>query len=237
MSEQLQLGDFEIEVVLKNIRNMHLRVYPPDGRVQLTASLRMAPGKIRGFALSKLDWIKRQQERIKKGGWVAPSQYQDGEIHPVWGKSYPLLVVEKAGPPLVSLTEDRLVLRIRKGVGVAKKAKLLALWYGELVKKALPPLVAQWEPILGVQVKRFFVRRMKTRWGTCHTRKGTIRLNADLAQKDPKYLEYVLVHEMAHLLEPSHNARFYGLMDRFMPQWKTYRGQLNLRTKGHPESI
>jgi hypothetical protein len=237
MSEQLQLGEIALDVVLKNIKHMHLRVYPPDGQARITAPYRMGPEKIREFALSKLSWIKRQQQRMREGGWVAPPQYLEGEIHPVWGKDYSLQLVEKAGTPSVSLVGDRLLLRVRKGAGVAKKGRLLALWYGELVKKALPPLVAKWEPILGVHVKLFFVRRMKTRWGTCHTRKGTIRLNADLAQKPAEYLEYVLVHEMVHLLEPSHNARFYALMGRFMPDWKILRGRLNRRSNGLKEDF
>jgi predicted metal-dependent hydrolase len=237
MTDRLELGEISLEITLKNIRHMHLRVYPPDGRVGITAPLRMDPAKIRNFALSKLDWIKRQQKRIREGGWAAPPLYIEGESHPVWGKNYPLHLLEKGGKPSVTLEGDRLCLQVRKGAGAPKKAKLLALWYGELVKEALPPLAARWEPKLGVQVKGFQVRRMKTRWGTCHTRKGVIRLNADLAQKNPKYLEYVLVHEMAHLLEPSHNPRFYNLMGRFMPQWKTYRRELNRRSKNNEENI
>jgi predicted metal-dependent hydrolase len=232
MSEQIVLDELIVEVTRKNIRNMHLRVYPPDGQARITAPFRMGPEKIRGFALSKLEWIKRQQKRIREGGWTAPPAYQDGESHFVWGKAYPLQVVEGAGKspfggqPPVELLEDRLVLRVRKGAGPRKKKALVDGWHRARVGDAIPPLVAKWEPRVGVKVMGFFVRHMKTRWGTCHTRKGTIRLNAALAQKPFDCLEYVVVHEMVHLLEPSHNARFKALMGKFMPQWKSYRKQL-----------
>lgn len=226
MPEQILLQDLKIEVTLKNIRNMHLRVYPPDGQVRVTAPIRMDPEKIRKFALSKLEWIKRQQKRIREGGWAAPPEYKEGESHFVWGKAYPLQVGEGGGRNRVELRDDRLVLRVRKGTGARKKKALVAGWHKELVKTAVPPLVAKWEPRVGVQVKGVSVRHMKTRWGSCHTQKGTIRLNAGLAQKPFDCLEYVVVHEMVHLLEPSHNARFKALMGKFMPQWKNFRKQL-----------
>jgi predicted metal-dependent hydrolase len=226
LSEPIQLDEITLSVVLKAIKNMHLRVIPPDGEVRLTAPFQMSPEKIRAFALSKLPWIKRQQKRIREQPWTAPLQYIENENHFVWGKAYPLQLVERVGKPLVELLDGFLVLRTQKGTSLAGKKALVAEWYEELVRKAVPGLVEKWQPTLGVQVKGIFVRPMKTRWGTCHPARATIRLNADLAQKPFACLEYVVVHEMVHLLEPSHNARYHALMGRFMPDWKTTRKQL-----------
>jgi len=170
------------------------------------------------------------------GGWVAPPQYLEGEIHPVWEKTIPYswwkrqerLRFPSSGTGFYFACAGRRGGEERQAVGPVVR---------ELVKKALPPLVAKWEPILGVHVKLFFRAADENPVGTCHTRKGTIRLNADLAQKPAEYLEYVLVHEMVHLLEPSHNARFYALMGRFMPDWKILRAGLNRRSNGLKEDF
>jgi predicted metal-dependent hydrolase len=178
---QINLGEIEVEVVLKRIKHLHLRVLPPTGRVRISAPRRASLAAIRSFALSKLEWIKRQQVRVREQERETSQESGDQESY------------------------------------VAR------------VKEAVPPLLARWQPLIGVRVDRFFVRPMKSKWGSCTYRTRRIRLNSELAKKPPECLEYVVVHELVHLLEPTHNARFAALMDRFMPQWRSQRRVLNRR--------
>jgi len=224
---QLELGELKVEVVLKNIKNIHLNVYPPDGRVRISAPSRTNLDTIRVFAISKLGWIKQQQKKFQQQAREAPREYLDRESHYVWGKRYLLEVSESNGAPSVELQHSQLLLRVRPGTTVVKKQAIMEAWYREQMKQAVPSFVAKWEPRMGVKVARFFVQRMKTRWGSCNYRAGNIRLNTDLAKKPRECLEYVVVHEMTHLLEPTHNTRFFALMDQFMPKWQFYRDQLN----------
>jgi len=224
---QLELGELKVEVVLKNIKNIHLNVYPPDGRVRISAPSRTNLDTIRVFAISKLGWIKQQQKKFQQQAREAPREYLDRESHYVWGKRYLLEVSESNGAPSVELQHSQLLLRVRPGTTVVKKQAIMEAWYREQMKQAVPSFVAKWEPLMGVKVARFFVQRMKTRWGSCNYRAGNIRLNTDLAKKPRECLEYVVVHEMTHLLEPTHNTRFFALMDQFMPKWQFYRDQLN----------
>lgn len=227
MTTQIQLGDIAVEVVLKDIKNVHLSVYPPTGRVRISAPSRMPLGTIRVFAISKLGWIKQQQEKFREQERETPREYLDRESHYIWGKRYLLSLCERGQPPAVALKHDRLVLTARAGTDRATKEAIVAQWYREQIKAVASELIAKWAPRLGVSVNRVFVRQMKTRWGSCTPRTHTIRLNTELAKKPKECLEYVVVHEMAHLLEPSHNARFVALMDRFMPAWPFYRQALN----------
>jgi predicted metal-dependent hydrolase len=227
MNSQMKLGDIEVEVVLKNIKNLHLRVYPPAGRVRISAPKRMSMNTIRKFALSKLSWIKQQQTRLRERERAKPRNYIDRERHYVWGDHYLLKVTESNARPSIELADGRMHLRVRPGTDECKREGLVEVWYRLQLKQAIPPLLERWEPRIGVRVERFFVRRMKTKWGSCNTRAHTIRLNTELARKSPACLEYVVVHELVHLLEPSHNARFVALMDQFMPGWKRHRQELN----------
>lgn len=220
---RIQLDDITAEVQRKKIRHLHLRVLPPDGAVRISAPLRLGMETIRQFALSRLGWIRKQQERMRAQAPPAPLQYVDGERLPVWGVSYPLQVVESPQPPRVELLGERLVLRVRPGATAVKKQAALEAWYRQQVRLAIPRLLRRWEARLGVSVSRFYVQRMKTRWGSCNIRRRSIRLNTRLAELEPRCLEYVVVHELAHLLEPSHNARFKGLMDQFLPGWREVR--------------
>jgi predicted metal-dependent hydrolase len=179
------------------------------------------------FAISKLGWIRQQQRKLKAQERETPCEYLDRESHYVWGRRYLLRIVEKDAPPGVELKHRTLLLQVRPGSDEEKKLAVLAAWYREQVKAAVPPVIAKWTPLMGVQVARFFVQRMKTKWGGCRKRVGNIRLNAELAKKPPECLEYIVVHEMVHLLEPTHHRRFVALMDRFMPQWRFYRDVLN----------
>ncbi len=227
MVTQIDLGELKVEVTLKNIKNIHLNVYPPDGRVRISAPSRTNLDTIRIFAISKLGWIRQQQKRFQRQAREAPREYLDRESHYVWGKRYLLEVIESNGTPAVELQHSQLRLRVRPDTNEVKKQAVMEAWYRDQIKQAVPPFVAKWEPRMGVKVARFFVQRMKTKWGSCNYRAGNIRLNTELAKKPRECLEYVVVHEMIHLLEPTHNARFFALLDQFMPKWQLYREQLN----------
>lgn len=227
MVSQIELGDITVDVVLKDIKNVHLSVYPPMGRVRISAPKRMSIDTIRVFAISKLDWIKRQQRKLQEQERETPRDYVDRESHYVWGKRYLLTVTESDGPPSIELMHSRMRLRVRPRTDEGKRQALVEEWYRERLKEAVPPLLARWQPLLGVRVERLFVQRMKTKWGSCNHQARTIRLNTELAKKPAECLEYIVVHELVHLLEPTHNARFVALMDRFMPKWQFHRQVLN----------
>ncbi|MFQ3582229.1 M48 family metallopeptidase [Chloracidobacterium validum] len=227
MGEQIQLGELTIEVVFKDIKNLHLSVHPPAGRVSISAPRRMSMDAIRGFAISKLAWIRQQQTKICAQEREPEREYIDRESHYLWGRRYLLSVVERDEPPAIEIRHNKLILGIRPGTDAAKRATLLEAWYREQVKLAVPPLVAKWELELDVKVARFFVQRMRTRWGSCNPEARNLRFNTDLAKKPRECLEYIVVHEMVHLLEPTHNRRFVALMDRFMPTWKQHKQALN----------
>ena len=224
---QIKLGDIAVDVVLKDIKNVHLSVYPPTGRVRISAPRRMSTDTLRVFAISKLGWIKQQQQKLRAQERETPREYLDRESHYVWGKRCLLKVIEEDLAPEVQLKHGTLLLRIRAGSSEAKKQAVLEEWYREHLKGAVPPLIAKWERLMGVKVRRFFVQRMKTKWGSCNPGPKTIRLNSELAKKPPECLEYIVVHEMAPLFEPTHNNRFIALMDQFMPKRQFHRDILN----------
>ncbi|AZP11213.1 M48 family metallopeptidase [Undibacterium parvum] len=227
MTVQLDLGGLCIDVVKKNIKNVHLSVYPPSGKVRISAPLYMELDTIRVFAISKLAWIKSQQRKILAQERETPREYLDRESHYLWGKRYLLQIVEKDATPNVELTHGKLILQLRPGTDDGRRQEILDSWYREQIKIAMPDLIAKWEPLLGVSASRIFVQRMKTKWGSCNPSLKNIRLNTDLAKKPPECLEYIVVHELAHLIEPTHNARFTALMELFMPKWRHLREELN----------
>lgn len=235
MVTQIELGDIKVDVVLKDIKNIHLSVYPPTGRVRISAPARMSLDTIRVFAISKLDWIKQQQQKLQAQEREAPREYLELESHYVWGKRYLLRVIESNEASSVELSHRYMLLRVRPGADETKKQAVVEEWYRAQLKQAVPPLIAKWEWLLGVKVQRFFVQRMKTKWGSCNPRAGNIRLNTDLAKKPKECLEYIIVHEMVHLLEPTHNARFVALMDQFMPKWQFFREELNRLPVSHEQ--
>jgi hypothetical protein len=182
---------------------------------------------IRVFAITKLAWIRQQQTKIQDQERESPREYLDRESHYVWGKRYLLKVIEKDAAPALELRHSRLVLQVRPATAEEKKQAILDEWYRTQLKAAVPPLIAKWERLMGVKVERFFVQRMKTKWGSCNPASAGIRLNTDLARKPRECLEYIVVHEMVHLLEATHNAHFIALMDMFMPPWRSLRQSLN----------
>jgi predicted metal-dependent hydrolase len=227
MQTQIQLGNIAVDVVRKEIKNVHLSVHPPSGRVRIAAPARMSLDTIRAFAITRLPWIRRQQQRMLEQERETPREYLDLESHYLWGRRYLLTVVESDGPTSAELSHNRIILRVRPGADRSRREASMEQWYREHVKRAVPAMVAKWERLMGVKVRRVFVQRMKTKWGSCNHRAGTIRLNTDLAKKPRACLEYVIVHEMAHLVEPTHNERFQLLMDRFLPRWQSRRETLN----------
>ena len=235
MATQFKLGSINVDVVFKKIKNIHLSVYPPAGRVRIAAPARMSLERVRIFAISKLAWIKKQQKRIQEQPREAPREYLDRESHFVWGKRYLLQLVEADQAASVELAHRWMVLTVRPKTNLAKRRAIVDAWYREQVKQTLPGLIAKWEPLMGVKVKRFYVRHMKTRWGSCTPARQSIRLNTDLCKKPPECLEYVVVHEMVHLLEPSHNQRFKALMDQFLPNWKVSQQRLNALPVSHED--
>lgn len=227
MLTQIELGDIKVEVVFKDIKNVHLSVYPPNGRVRIAAPSHMNPDTVRVFAISRLGWIRQQQEKILAQERETPREYLNRESHYLWGKRYLLDVVEEDARPEVVLLHGKMVLRVRPGTDESRRQEIVEEWYRAQLRQAVTPMLAKWEPLIGVKVERLFVQRMKTRWGSCTPKFGRIRLNTDLAKKPHECLEYILVHEMVHLLEPTHNARFALLMDGFVPRWQFYRDALN----------
>jgi len=227
MTQHIDLGKIPVDVIQKDIKNLHLSVYPPTGRVRISAPTRMKLDTIRVYAITKLDWIKKQQKRIREQERETQREYVERESHWVWGRRYLLSLVADGHKPSVELAHGTMVLKVRRGASKKMKQAIVDAWYREQVKTALPALIAKWEPKIDVKVRKYFVRRMKTRWGSCNKRTGNIRFNTDLGRKPAQCLEYVVVHELVHLLEPSHNARFMSLMEKYMPQWKHYRDQLN----------
>ena len=225
-----------MEVVLKDIKNMHLSVYPPTGRVRISAPRHMKEETIRLFAASKLRWIRQQQRKLKGQARESAREYVPRESHYVWGKRHLLKVVEAAsGRVRVEVQHSSLVLTVRPAATKARKEALLGEWYRQQVRTAAGPLLAKWEPILGVHAQHVGVRRMRTKWGTCNPGRRSLLLNQELAKKPREYLEYVLVHELMHLREPGHGQSFTALMDRHLPKWRFYREELNRLPLSHEE--
>jgi predicted metal-dependent hydrolase len=235
MADRLDLGGISAEVMFKDIKNVHLSVYPPTGRVRISAPARMTLDTIRVFAISKLGWIKQQQRKLREQERETPREYLNLESHYLWGKRYLLRVIEGDQVPSVEVQHSRLLLRIRPGTSDEMKQEIVAQWYRNQMRAVANSLIARWTTVMGVTVERFYVQQMKTKWGSCNPRAETIRLNTELAKKPKECLEYIVVHEMTHLLEPTHNARFIALMDRFMPNWRLRRDHLNQLPVRHEE--
>lgn len=231
---QIVLGDITADVVLKDIKNVHLSVYPPTGRVRISAPRWMSIDTIRLFAISKLGWISQQQQRQRAQERETLRECVDRESHYVWGRRYLMKVVEAEAAPSVRREHRTLVLQVRPGSDAAARHAVLSGWYRDVLKAAVPPLIAAWEPRLEVSVRGLHLQQMKTKWGSCNAAARTIRLNTELAKKPSECLEYLVLHEMLHLLEPTHNARFVALMTQFMPDWRHRKQTLNRLPIGHP---
>ena len=227
MAETIGLGDIVITVARKHVKHVHLSVHPPRGRVSLVAPISTRPEVARAYAISKLGWIRNQRAKLCAQARETPRRFVTRETHYLWGRRYLLLVVEEDRKPSVRLDHRRLTLTVRPGATKAKRAEAMHEWHKRLLHDVVPALIKKWEVKLGVAVSAYFLQRMKTKWGGCNARAGTIRLNTELAKKPKDLLEYVVVHEMVHLREPTHSVKFVELMTRHYPNWKTARAELN----------
>ena len=223
----IKLDDIDAEVIKKKIKHLRLRVYPPNGIVRVFAPFSMNHEKIRIFALSKLDWIRKQRKRIHNQELEEPYKYINQEIHYFRGESYQLKVIENNKSTFAELVKNKILIHVPTMADVEKKHSVLNEWYYQQLMELLFPLIKKWELRLDVSVKRFSIRSMKSRWGSCTPKTHSIRFNLELAKKPPECLEYIVVHELVHLLEASHNNRFKSLMDQFYPDWKLCRKELN----------
>lgn len=234
-SAYLTVSGIGVDVIYKDIKNLHIGVYPPVGRVRVAAPRRLDDDQVRLALVQRLPWIKRQQKRMQAAERQSPREMVTGESHYVWGGRHRLKVVGRAGRSHVELDGGRLVLYVPEDSSAAQRRKLLDHWYREQLRGAVPGVIAKWEPKMGVTVPRWTIRRMKTKWGFCNRETGHICFNIELAKKHPDSLEYIIVHEMTHLLERGHGQRFTKLMDGFVHDWRARRDQLNGAPLAHEE--
>ena len=225
--QKIELGNIIIEVEQKDIKNIHLSVYPPYGRVKISAPCRMDIDTIRVFAINKLQWIKKQQQTFKNQEREAPREYLSKESHYFKGKRYLLKVTEVDTVPKVVLKHSKIELFVRPNTTIEKRKEILDKWYREELKKIIPEMINKWENKIGVQLNEFGIKKMRTKWGTCNTEAKRIWLNLELAKKPLDCIEYIVVHELVHLLERTHNDNFIKYMNNFMPKWKLHRTELN----------
>ena len=226
-SDYLTVAGISVDVVYKKIKNMHISVYPPMGRVRVAAPERLDEDAIRLAVVQRLPWIKKQREQLQTAERQSEREMLTGDSHYVWGQRLRLTLVETTGRPRVYIAGSKLQLTVRAEAEDTERRKLLESWYRKQMKAAIPPLIEKWETIIGREVSSWIVRRMKTKWGTCNPDTARLWFNIELAKKNPGCLEYIVVHEMTHLLERTHNDRFVALMDKNLPNWRTLRDELN----------
>jgi predicted metal-dependent hydrolase len=215
--KQFYIQDIKIDVIRKNIKNMYLRVVAPDGRVLITSPLTVNDETVRNFAISRFDWIKSMQKKVKLQQRPVPKAYVNGEIHYLHGRPYLLHVIEQGRPGVFITDESSINLHIRPGSQFEKREQIIIEWYRSELKKKIPDIIEKWEKNLAVKVSTWQIKKMKTRWGSCNIDKKTIHINLELAKKSESCLEYVIVHEMVHILERYHNSRFYAIIDKYFP--------------------
>ncbi len=227
MTETIQLGNIALTITQKDVKNVHLSVHPPDGRVTLVAPTSTRLDVARAYAISKLSWIREQQRQFEHQARETPRQFVERESHSLWGRRYLLSVIYQDAKPSITLDHKRILLQVRPGSDWVKRAAVLHEWHKSLLHQAIPPLIQKWQEKLGVEVERYFLQRMKTKWGSCSHQAKNIRLNTELVKKPKDLLEYVVVHEMAHLIEPTHSDRFMALLNQHYPTWREARAELN----------
>lgn len=224
---QIKVGSLEIQIVRKNIKNLYLRVYPPDGQVRIVCPQKLDDATIKQLIDTKIPWIEQKRAKFQAQPPKSPRQYITGESCYFKGDRYLLNVIYHQAPPKVILESAQLNLYVRYGSIDAQREKVLTNWYRQQLKAELPSLIAKWEKTIGVQINDWGVKKMKTRWGTCNPQAKRIWLNLELIKQPQHCLEYVIVHELVHLLERKHNDRFWHYVSMFMPQWQQYQEKLN----------
>jgi predicted metal-dependent hydrolase len=227
MAETIRLGEIAIALTRKDIKNVHLSVHPPRGRVTLVAPTGTRLEVARAYAVSKLGWIRNQQAKLIGQARETSRQFVERESHYLWGRRHLLSVAYRDAKPSVSLDHKRITLTVRPCSDSAKRGEIIHAWHKSLLHEVVPPLIRKWETKLKVRVTGYFLQRMKTKWGSCNHREGSIRLNTELVKKPKDLLEYVIVHEMVHLLEPTHSERFISILREHYPTWREARAELN----------
>ena len=227
MKETIKLGEVDIQVTRKAIKNVHLSVHPPDGRVTLAAPTETRLEVARAYAISKLGWIREQQAKLRNQSRATTRQYVERESHYLWGRRYLLSLEYRDAKPSVRLDHKKITMTVRPGSTREKREQVMQDWHRSLLHEVVPPIIDRWEEKLGLTVQAYYLQRMKTQWGSCNHKAGNIRLNTELVKKPKDLLEYVVVHEMTHLLEPTHNDRFIGILSEVYPSWREARLELN----------
>ncbi|WP_334165452.1 SprT family zinc-dependent metalloprotease [Achromobacter mucicolens] len=225
--KRIRVGEVDIDITFKAVKNVHLSVHPPEGTVTLVAPTGTRLEVARTFAISKLRWIRQQRAQLKNQAREAPRQFVTRESHYVWGRRYLLEVVERDAPPVVKMDHRRITLYVRPGTDAGRRKAVYQAWQRSLLHQVIPDFIDQWERRIGVKVEGYFLQRMKTKWGSCNNLRAHIRLNTELVKKPRDLLEYVIVHEMIHLIEPTHNERFIALLDKHYPAWREARAEIN----------
>ncbi|MEQ8484967.1 MAG: SprT family zinc-dependent metalloprotease [Pseudomonadales bacterium] len=232
----IEVGGLSVEIVRKDIKNLHVGVYPPAGRVRVAAPLRLSDDAVRVAVSTRLGWIRRQQAEFEAQERQSQREIVEGESHFFGGRRYRLRVIEHDGPAAVCLVSNStLQVRTRQGTDQPGREAILQRWYRARLREQIPSLLEKWRPRIGVDVAEVRIKRMKTRWGSCNAAARRIWLNLELAKKPPICTEYILVHEMIHLLERHHNERFRGLLDAAMPNWRIARDELNSAPLAHED--
>lgn len=227
ITQTIQIGEIPISVTLKDVQNVHLSVHPPDGHVTLVAPNSTRLDVARAYAISKLGWIRGQQQEFLNQARETPRQLIDRESHYLWGRRYLLSVIYHNAKPSITLDHKRMTLSVRPGSDLTKRAEIFHEWHKSLLHTVVPKLIQKWQPKLGVEVPEYFLQRMKTKWGSCNPQAKHIRLNTELVKKPKDLLEYVIVHELTHLIEPNHSDRFVAILDHHYPTWREARSELN----------
>lgn len=235
MVTELRLGDVSVDLVFKDIKNIHLSVYPPTGRVRIAAPSRASIDTIRAYAISKLSWIRRHQAKFNGQERQTPRELLDRESHYLWGRRMLLQISEGCGRPSIEIEHRNIALRAPREITFEAKERLLDDLYRREARRALSPLVEKWEKRLGLEFNHIYLQRMKTRWGSCNPKKGNIRLNLELAKKPPECMEYILLHEALHFFVPNHGERFVHMLDGHMSNWRSIRQLLNDEPLAHSD--
>jgi predicted metal-dependent hydrolase len=233
---QIIVNDIVIDVVRKDIKNLHLAVYPPSGRVRIATPTKVDDEAVRLFAISKLSWIKKNQAKYINQERQSERKFVSGESHYYKGQRYLLNVIHHTGYPKVVIRNKKYIdLYVKNTYTIEQRENVMTNWYRKNLKEQVPALIEKWQKIVGVQVAEWEVKKMKTKWGTCNKEAKRIWLNLELAKKPEHCLEYIIVHEMAHFLERNHTDRFVAFMDNFMPQWRNHKNELNRSILKHEQ--
>ena len=236
VSQRMSISGIAVEVVRKDIKNLHLGVYPPAGRVRVAAPLVVSDEAVRLAVIDKLGWIKRQRAQFAKQPRQSAREMVNGESHYFFGRRYRLRVHEHDGPPHVVLRSiSSIDLFVRPGATVKKREDVLLDWHRNTLRSSITDLLLQWQPKIGVQASSWGIKKMKTKWGSCNIDASRIWLNLELAKKPAACLEYIVVHELMHLLERHHTERFTELMNWHLPSWRLRREMLNASPLGHED--